>query len=322
MSNNNQGEENANANPNYYDRVMAEMNAMDARIAEWHADEDIQNQFHRRLAMINNTDGYYTGGRVLQCRTIQMCDQEDWTALFGHEDIRPETEAYAQRCIRYDQNSDSDDIPYSGELEVSLLMEENAIPGRPGIHRAVFIIYMTPHQQFHDGHLIEMEIGEGSFTHQTINRMFDVNSNALVQQFTEYQILAFLSDDAEMTTLLYGYFLQDFNPMILDAQIVDDLCRHECRNIVNVVLHDGIDPEADDARVAAIPPPPPVNNFAAIYRANFGDDYDNDFDEERYIINDYYNPVLAPQNEIDIINQLIPIYGAYPDVNVNLPARG
>jgi hypothetical protein len=252
----------------HYDNVMAQMDAMDERAADYHTNADIRNRFRDRLAMINNTDRYHTGDNVVQCRTIQMCDPEDWIALFGSEQ---QVYPYAQRCMDYDQD-ETRTVPYAGELEVSLLLEENATL-TPGIHRAVFIVYVTPHQQFYDGHLIEMEYGEGSYRQQTINRMF---AHAIVQEFTESRILAFLADDIEMNSLLYGYFLDGFNPMRFAnaAADVDDerRRRHECHNVVNVVLHDGVDPNA----VVAIPPPPPVNNFAAIYREYYGDDASDD----------------------------------------------
>lgn len=253
----------------HYDNVMAQMDAMDERAADYHTNADIRNRFRDRLAMINNTDRYHTGDNVVQCRTIQMCDPEDWIALFGSEQ---QVYPYAQRCMDYDQD-ETRTVPYAGELEVSLLLEENATPG---IHRAVFIVYVTPHQQFYDGHLIEMEYGEGSNRQQTINRMF---AHAIVQEFTESRILAFLADDIEMNSLLYGYFLDGFNPMRFAnaAADVDDerRRRHECHNVVNVVLHDGVDPNV----VVAIPPPPPVNDFAAIYREYYGDDASDDDDD-------------------------------------------
>ena len=263
----------------HYDNIMAQMDALDERAAELHANADIRNQFRDRIAMINNADRYHTGDNVVQCRTIQMCDPEDWIALFGSErHIYP----YAQRCMDYDQD-ETRTVPYAGELEVSMLLEENVTPG---VHRAVFIVYVNPHQQFYDGHLIEMEYGEGSYRHQTINRMF---AHAIVQEFTEYQILAFLADDTEMNSLLYGYFLDGFNPMRFGGRADDEEDRHRrhaCRNVVNMVLHDGVDPNAIPVLmpvpVVAIPPPPPVNDFAAIYRGYFGEDDEDedDYDDE------------------------------------------
>ena len=282
----------------HYDNVMAQMDAMDERAAEYHTNADIRNRFRDRIAMINNTDRYHTGVNVIQCRTIQMCDPEDWIALFGSEQ---QVYPYAQRCMDYDQD-ETRTVPYAGELEVSLLLEENATPG---VHRAVFIVYVTPHQQFYDGHLIEMEYGEGSNRQQTINRMF---AHSIVQEFTEYRILAFLADDAEMNSLLYGYFLDGFNPMRFGSaddahdEEQDRIRRHECRNVVNVVLRDGLDPNAVVPALAAVvaipPPPPPVNNFAAIYQEYYGDEDDDEDDEDDYEDGDDdenwgYNDVVA-----------------------------
>ena len=286
--------QNQNQNQNYqeaaaaarYDRSIEQMNAMDAEITEWHTDEDIRNMFRERLAMINNTDGYHTCDRIHHCRTIQMFDPEDWSALFGYNQPVPQ---YAAGCMSYEQD-ETGILPYVGSLEVSLLLEENVTPG---IHRAVFIVYITPHQQFYDGHLIELDFGEGSNTHLAVNRLFNVDiengGHAVVQEFTESQILAFLEDDDQANSLLYSYFLDGFNPMRFGDDVAqndndDWIRRHECSNVVNVVLHDGVDPVAPVAPVvAAIPPPPPVNDFAAIYRAELGEAY------EAYEAYDDYN---------------------------------
>jgi hypothetical protein len=233
-----------------------------------------------------------------------MFDTEDWLALFGpNEPMRP----YVQRCMDY--AADPHTVPYAGELEVSLLLEENANPARPGTHRAVFLVSVTPHQQFETGHIIEVEYGEGSNTQEAINRLFNTELaeedglRAVVQQFTEYDILAFLADETQMMNLLYTYFLDGFNPMrFVDEQNADPAdawrLRHECVNVVNEVLHNGIDPNAAVPAVVPVAqnnpvefhrpaPPPPINDFAEIYRENYADaaapdheDHDGDIDFE------------------------------------------
>lgn len=303
---------NPNPNPNqnqesHYTRVLAQMDALDARAAEHHTNENIREMFRTRLAMINNTDGYLTGNRVLDCRSIQMFDPEDWVALFGpNEPMRP----YVQRCMEF-ATDETRTVPYAGELEVSLLLEENANPARPGTHRAVFLVSVTPHRQFETGHIIEVEYGEGSNTQEAINRIFNTEVaeedglRAVVQQFTEYQLLAYLADEQEMMNLLYTYFLDGFNPMrFVDEQDVVDpgdawRLRHNCVNVVNQVLHNGVDPNtppapwqyADHAAPIAVPVPPPVNDFAEIYRENFNadaaafeyaDEYIDQFDNDNY----------------------------------------
>ena len=183
--------------------ILDQIDALDARAAEHHANENVRAMFRARLATINNTNGYLTGNRVLDCRSIQMVDPADWIALFGaNEPLKP----YMQRCM--DNARDPRTAPYAGELEVSLLLEENANPARPGTHRAVFLVFVTPHRQFETGHIIEVEYGEGSNTQQAINRIFHVDAeeqtNAVAQQFTEYQLLAYLSDEQEMINLRPG----------------------------------------------------------------------------------------------------------------------
>ena len=286
--------------PHFRSNILAQMDALDARVAEHHRNENIREMFCARLAMINNTDGYFTGNRVLDCRSIQMFDPEDWLALFGpNEPMRP----YVQRCMDY--AADPHTVPYAGELEVSLLLEENANPARPGTHRAVFLVFVTPHQQFETGHIIEVEYGEGSNTQEAINRLFNTELaeedglRAVVQQFTEYDILACLADETQMMNLLYTYFLDGFNPMrFVDEQNADPAdawrLRHQCVNVVNDVLHNGVNPNAAvpapavAVAVAVVPvaapndhnavevvefhrpaPPPPINDFAEIYRENY-----------------------------------------------------
>ena len=264
------------------------MDALDARAAEHHTNENIREMFRARLATINNTDGYRTGNRVLDCRSIQMFDPEDWVALFGpNEAMRP----YVQRCMEF-ATDDTRTVPYAGELEVSLLLEENANPEQPGTpHRAVFLVSVTPHRQFETGHIIEVEYGEGSNTQEAINRIFNTELaeedglRAIVQQFTEYQLLAYLADETQMINLLYTYFLDGFNPMrfVNERDLVDPddawRLRHNCVNVVNIVLHNGVDPNARAAAApVAIPPPPPVNDFAAIYREEYNIIHNDDYD--------------------------------------------
>ena len=290
----NQNQDQNQDEQSFHARVMAQMDALDARAADHHTNENIREMFRTRLAMINNTDGYFTGNRLLDCRSIQMFDPEDWVALFGpNEPMRP----YVQRCMEF-ATDETRTVPYAGELEVSLLLEENANPERPGTHRAVFLVSVTPHRQFETGHIIEVEYGEGSNTQEAINRIFNTEVaeedglRAIVQQFTEYQLLAYLADETQMMNLLYTYFLDGFNPMrfVNEGYLVDPndawRLRHQCVNVVNQVLHNGVDPyipgvvpfaAAPVDVPIAIPVPPPVNDFAAIYREEYNiinnDDY-------------------------------------------------
>jgi hypothetical protein len=109
--------------------------------------------------------------------------------------------------------------------------------------------------------------------------------------------------------------------------------RHKCVNVVNQVLHNGIDPNAavpvvvpaapNDPDVAiAIPPPPPVHDFAAIYRENFGFENDEDNAADVWAADAYAYANAYAQNNINDynINHYIQIQNA--DVDDDLPARG
>ena len=282
---------------------------------------EIRERRNHRSAAINNTAGYRTGNRVHHLRVIQMYNPVDWNALFGRENLDPILREYAQASIDYAQDHT---LPFAGQMEVSLLMQENY---RPGVHVASFFIHLTPHRAFHDGHMIQMEFGNGSNTHLTINRLFDTNTRPVVLQATQYQLLEFLADDDEAMDLLHGSFLDDdFNPTrysynngradrdgdgdgdgyyIANPYAIDEHEWHECAEQPPVA--------ADAADAADIPVPPPVNDFAEIYQQNYnmyhandGEDEDEDEDEDIIIRN----------------NNIIHYIYNYNDVDTNFPAQG
>jgi hypothetical protein len=178
---------------------------------EWYCRDDLRKKYHERLADVRNIKGFRGMSHLMNCLTVQMSNPKDWNDLFGRESLRPVLQEYTSNYWRYTQDK-TGTIPYTGELEVSLLLEKNAIPSRPGVHRAVFLIYITAHKQFYDGHIIGIEFGEGSNTHQVIQRIFHVGTRALIEEITQRDMLTFLADYYEMETLLHEYFLQDFNP--------------------------------------------------------------------------------------------------------------
>lgn len=187
-------------------------------------------EFSRRQNLINNTRNYHTGHVIHHGLSIQMFDPYDWYALFGNEDLPPDLVSYAEESIRCFQDGTSD----GGNLEVTLLMEQNF--NRPGRHLAVFLIHLTPHRQFYNGHVVQIEFDEGSFIHQMIERLFDIQTNAIVVQMSEYDVLKYLADEDEMLDLL-DTFLYGFNPMrfgindygyIVDPQAGNIHVFHDC----------------------------------------------------------------------------------------------
>jgi len=278
------------------------MNEYDRVTNEWNRSDDVRHRRGLRSAQINNTQGYHTGNRIHHIRTIQVSSTQIWIDLFRNEILNPTLRAYAEASIDFVEDR-TQTLRFAGQMEVSLIMQENY---RPGVHVAVFIIQLTPHRHFYDGHVIQCEFSEGSNTHQTINRLFNTEDRAVVSQATEYSILEYLADDDEMLDLLHTCFMDDdFNTMRFtfvppwDPEDEDDYGNYvvdpNARNDHRVHEFFYEDAAADAAAAAdeheheheyyynynenlhqygnyenaavAIPPPPPNNiDIAAIYQ--------------------------------------------------------
>lgn len=302
---------------NRYDDEQNGMNEYDRHTIEWNQSDQVQEMRARRNATINNTPNYHTGNRIHHLRAIQMNDPILWNQLFGREILNPILREYAQASIDW-ANDDTNTLLFAGQMDVSLLMQENF---RPGVHIAIFFIYIGPHRQFYDGHAIQMEFGEGSHTHQTVARIFDLSDRAIVLQATEYQILSYLADDDEVNELLHNCFLQpDFAPMRFvfvepttptnDGEGGDD----DGYYIVNLnagnnhrwhnFAHDHHDHDDyhDDNYQHQHPPPPPLVNeeFAEIYRRNLAEEDDENFiDNHEYQEPNHRNIIQYMYNDID-----------------------
>lgn len=197
-------------------------------VDEWYRRDDIHQKYRERVEKVRAMESFNVMSRMENCLTIRIHDVQEWEVLFGRESVSPKLQQYVDAVLRYDQDT-TGTVPFKGHLEVSLLLEENVHPVRPGIYRAVFLIYTSPHKQFQDGHIVGIEFGEGSHTHQTIQRIFDVETRAIVQEITQYDMLTFLADEDEMNTLFYEYFTQGFNPKYYG--IDRDRSWHECSHL-------------------------------------------------------------------------------------------
>lgn len=284
---------------------------------EWNQRPQVQERYTTRIRMINNTPGYHTGNQILHIRSIQMYNAADWNALFGAEQLDPLLREYAQASIEYAQD-ETGTVPFAGNMEVSLIMQQNY---RRDIHRAIFMVHLTPHRRFYDGHIIQKEFSEGSRTHQTINRLFDTNTRAVVLQATQYQFLEYLADYDEALEVISDYFMDtdpDFTSMrfsyvedddnhghyVVNPNAIDDHRLHCCAvdddnpeaaaaaAVAAVAAHYPVfrpqpQQQQQPPAVIAIPPPPPVHDFGEIYRRNLEHNniiYDEDEDE-------YYYPI-------------------------------
>jgi len=278
-------QENQNENPR--DRGMDELEEYEQATAEWNQRNDVRASHERRRDAINNTPGYHTGNRVHHLLSIQMVDHADWDALFGRDILNPTLAQYARAAMdRF--HDETGTLDFAGQMEVSMLMQENY---RPGVHLAIYFIHLTPHRHFHDGHMISVEFGEGSATHQAITRLFDTDDRAVVQQATEHQMLSSLADDDEAMELLYTCFVPEFAPMRFslvappnavdagdgyyapDQNALDDHSWHEfaeyyneIRNLAGQAAAAAAQEQAQAQEQVQIPPPPPINNFVEIYQ--------------------------------------------------------
>jgi hypothetical protein len=306
---NQQENQNQNQNPRPRDRGMAEY---EQATVEWNRRNDVTDSHERRRDAINNTPGYCTGNRVHHLRSIQMVDYADWDALFGNHILNPTLAGYAQAAMDH-FHDDTDTLDFAGQMSVSLLMQENY---RPGVHLAIYFIHLTPHRHFHDGHMISVEFGEGSATHQTITRLFDTDDYAIVLQATEYQMLSSLADDEDAMELLHTCFVPEFAPMrfslvapqnavdahyVPDQNALDDHRWHDFADYYNDYIRNlaaaaGVleqEQEQEQAQVQ-IPPPPPINDFVEIYEMALREydqqeqnnliPYDEENEEERVIV--------------------------------------
>jgi hypothetical protein len=254
---------------------------------EWNQSNQVHSHYTDRNRMINNTAEYHTGNDMLHIRSIQLYNAPDWNALFGVEQLAPLLREYAQSSIEYAQDQ-TGTVPYAGQMEVSLIMQENY---RPGIHLAIFMIHLTPHRRFYDGHIIQKEFSEGSRTHQTINDLFDTQGRAVVLQATQYQFLEYIADDDDALEVMNDCFMDpDFTPMrfsyvagnpgqgqdprdadgyyyLVSPNALDNHRLHYCAQ-EDQQHHPQQPAEAAVAPVVAIPPPPPIHDIGEIYRRN------------------------------------------------------
>lgn len=288
---------------------------------EWNTSNEVRIRTTNRSEMINNTPNYHTGRTVHHLRSIQMNSREDWNALFGlnEEYLNPELRNYVNIAFQ-SLNDHTHRTPFAGQVEVSLLMERNY---RPRTHLGVFIIHLTPHRKFKDGHMFQIEFGEGSAIHNTINRLFDTSSQAVVvSQAMEYDLLELLADDNETYDLLYGCFIQGFNPLRYSYvepanpnenghYVEDQMAMNEHWWFVPDELpvdndnDNGNNGAEETYNIQSPPPPPPPqrddNRFEQLYWVHYNNIID---DDENYIIEnrERYHNVITHNNEYYAIN--------------------
>jgi len=188
-----------------------------------HKSHSIQDRYQQRLMDISQiTPDYKYGNRIHHGRLISIKNIQDWNTLFCYYEKLDSNLTIYKTCILGLKPC---------ECHVTLMIEYNY---RPGIHLAILIIHKNPHQQFHDGHAVQIEFGDKSQTHQNIERLFDLRKpTTQVVQMSENDILLFLANDDNYADLLYGCFFNNFKPIrfshIEEGYFVDEFAGNDHR---------------------------------------------------------------------------------------------
>ena len=232
----------------------------DEQVLAWNSRQEVKDEIHVRSANINNTGQYQTGNVRHQLVSIQMVDQYDWDDLFGGEYaeyVPDEVQRYAARLIN-DANHSEVGVE---QLEVALLISENVYG--EGVDEAIFLIYVNPHQAFRYGHMVRYELYPGSEQYDRIEAIFDLTVNAIITECNEYDMLGLLAERDEMNRLMHEVFMPGVRSRIY-AVPPQEVRAHICSGLTRDIL---LLPNqvAEEEEQIAIPVPPPVNDFAAIY---------------------------------------------------------
>ena len=163
----------------------------------------IQDKLRRRLINMSQINSDYKSRKTIHHgRSIIINNIQDWNSLFYQDEKFNSSLTIYRTCILN---------LTSCECHVTLMIEYNY---RPGIHLAIFIIHKNPHQQFYDGHAVQIEFGDKSQTHQNIERLFDLRKpTTKIVQMSENDMLLFMANDNNYADLLYGCFFYNFKPI-------------------------------------------------------------------------------------------------------------
>jgi hypothetical protein len=253
------------------EQLIRAVNLHDEEVLAWNSRQEVKDEIHVRSANINNTSRYHSGNLRHQLVSIQMVDQADWDDLFGGEyaELVPdEVHTYAARLI-HEANHSNVCVEH---LEVALLINVNV--NDDGIDEAIFFIYVNPHQAFRYGHMVRYDLYPDSEQYDRIGDIFDLTGNAFVSECTEYDMLGLLAERYQVNCLMQEVFMPGVRSRLyaLPPQEVPD---HPCCGITRDLLllpnrEEAVEEEWDEEwdeeeEQIAIPPPPPVNDFAGIY---------------------------------------------------------
>ena len=184
------------------------------RAAEHNRSNYVVERRDVRNSQINNTENYNTGNVTHEFQSTQIDNWDLWHSLGDlFPSDSPERRYIFNPPIHIVNLLDYMDMGYAnyfGEIDVSLLREVNH---ETGIHRAILMIYCSPHKEFVDGDILTTSYSYGDEIHMAITNIFDESPYTSIDVLTEYEILQFVQNDNDAERLLTDYFLPGFVSM-------------------------------------------------------------------------------------------------------------
>jgi len=159
----------------------------------------------QRDKFISNMCGYNPEGKTHQVLTIKIGSRAEWEklGLETNRRISIKEHTYIQNILW-----DLDQGIGDRELRVSLLRQRNTERGFKTTvwFNCIYIIHTSPHQDAVDGHLVDSLYTSDDKEYSVIEELFDQNSNALIEEWTETHMLHLLATDDDAGYLIDHYF--------------------------------------------------------------------------------------------------------------------
>lgn len=214
----------------------------------------VREQRRYRDSLINNVADYYTHHQIHEVQSTQIDGWATWDQLSeifpagsNERDYIMNPPANIRNLINLAELGYGN---FFGEVVVSLLREVNH---ETGIHRAVLMIYISPHRQFSDGDILTTSFSYGDPVHQAMTNVFDESPYTLVEYLSEVEMIGFVQNHNEAQGLIRDYFQPGFTSVI----------HGRARPFIEL-----------EQQEVAIPPPPVNNQYDLAYY--FQQEMDND----------------------------------------------
>jgi len=204
----------------------------------------VRQQQHYRNSQINNVANYYTHQQTHEIQSTQIDTWQNWDQLIELFPAGSNEREYIMNPPANIRNiinlSEMGYGNYFGEVVVCLLREVNH---ETGIHRAVLMIYISPHRQFADGDILTTSFSYGDQVHQVITNFFDDSPYVSVEYLSEVEMIGFVQNHNDALHLMTDYFQPGFTSVVHSLGQI-----HPARPFIEL--------PQEEVQI----PPPPINN--------------------------------------------------------------